>query len=445
LQVPKLKLNKTNIDKLKPDPARDTLYWDTGTRGLGLRVTKAGVFSFIAQGRVRGTTKDVRLTIGTYGAWSLEDAQRKANYYRQLFEDGVDPRDLKREAQEQQKQDEAARVSLGTVATEYLSIGNLKPTTVKWITYYVDKVFADWKEKPITAITRDMVKLRHTELKEGGLHGKKAAPSTANAAMVVLRTLINFAIEDYRLPDGKHLITDNPVHVLNGKRKNKRWAPEGDRTDRYIPVDKVGAVWSMLQELRVTTTHSDTLSGVDLTIFSLLCGGRKNEGAALTWDRVHIEDDPSRCYWHLKERKAGKPIFLPMPTQAIELLKERRRLTNGDFVFPSRGKHGYITDPRTTLEKVSEVAGLHLSLHDMRRTFSETSVKACRIERFRGDLLIGHKPDNRDVGANSYLDLTDLRWLYPEVQQVADWIEGQARIAAAKASGANVVQLPAKA
>ena len=86
--MPKLKLTRTAIEKLKPDPTRDTLYWDTGTRGLGLRVTKGGVFSFICQGRVRGTTKDVRLTIGTYGAWQLEDAQRKADYYRQLFEGG---------------------------------------------------------------------------------------------------------------------------------------------------------------------------------------------------------------------------------------------------------------------------------------------------------------------------------------------------------------------
>ena len=37
LQVPKLKLNKTNIDKLKADPSRDTLFWDTETRGFGVR------------------------------------------------------------------------------------------------------------------------------------------------------------------------------------------------------------------------------------------------------------------------------------------------------------------------------------------------------------------------------------------------------------------------
>ena len=35
--MPKLKLSRTNIEKLKPDPSQDTLFWDTETRGFGLR------------------------------------------------------------------------------------------------------------------------------------------------------------------------------------------------------------------------------------------------------------------------------------------------------------------------------------------------------------------------------------------------------------------------
>ena len=149
--MPKLKLSRTNIEKLKPDPSQDTLFWDTETRGFGLRVTKAGVFSFIAQGRVRGTTKDRRVTLGSYGSQgglTPEEARRRAEDYRRLFEDGVDPNELRR-------QHEAEQVTLGTVAKEYLSRPDkLKPSTVKWITYYMDRAFADWKDKPITAISR---------------------------------------------------------------------------------------------------------------------------------------------------------------------------------------------------------------------------------------------------------------------------------------------------
>jgi hypothetical protein len=43
----------------------------------------------------------------------------------------------------------------------------------------------------------------------------------------------------------------------------------------------------------------------------------------------------------------------------------------------------------------------------------------------------------RDVTAEHYFDTTNLQWLQPEVQQIADWIEQQAAVAAAK----NVVQM----
>lgn len=87
--MPKLKLTKTNIDRVaKPGLAKsDVLYWDTESKGFGLRVTPTGLAKFIAQGRVRGTEVDVRMTIGSYGAWTVDDARRKADEYRHQFED----------------------------------------------------------------------------------------------------------------------------------------------------------------------------------------------------------------------------------------------------------------------------------------------------------------------------------------------------------------------
>lgn len=434
--MPKLKLNKTNIDKLKADPSRDTLFWDTETRGFGLRVTKAGVFSFIAQGRVRGTTKDVRVTIGTYGAWEIDDARRRAEDYRRLFEDGIDPLALK-------AQQRAQQVTLDEVAREYLSRPDkLKDSTAKWIRYYVDRAFADWKDKPVTDITGAMVVQRHREISEKGVKGKKRpspAPSSANSAMVNLRSLLNFANRQHRRADGSPLIPHLPTDVMAD-----HWNEEGDRTDRYIPFDRVGAVWNMLHEARATQNHRDTLSAIDVTIMNLLCGGRLMEMAALTWDRVHLDDHmPAKSYWHLIDRKQGKPIKLPLSTQAQAILKDRleQRDPESPFVFPSRGRKGHTGDPRTTLEKVSEVAGQHLSSHDLRRTFANIAMRELLVEKFRTDLLIGHKPSSEDVTARNYVDLTDLRWMHPEVQKIGDWMAQKGLIAA----GANVVQLPERA
>lgn len=70
-------------------------------------------------------------------------------------------------------------------------------------------------------------------------------------------------------------------------------------------------------------------------------------------------------------------------------------------------------------------------------------MRECLIEKFRTDLLTGHKPAQEDVTARNYLDLARLEWLQPEVQKIGDWIELQARIAEAKAKGENVVPLRA--
>ena len=171
------------------------------------------------------------------------------------------------------------------------------------------------------------------------------------------------------------------------------------------------------------------------------------EGAALTWDRVNIDDhEPANCWFHLPDPKNGREVYLPLSSQAVELLKNRPREKDGKpnpFVFPSSSKDGHIKDTRAPLEKLSQVAGKRLSAHDLRRTFTNIAMRECLIEKFRTDLLTNHVPAQADVTARNYLDLTKLDWLQPEAQRIGDWIEEQGRIAAAKAAGANVVPLRA--
>lgn len=434
--MPKLKLTKTNIDRVRKPGTGTVIYVDTETKGFGLRVTASGAASFIVQGMIAGQAREARITIGSYGAWTVDDARRRAEQYKHQFEDGIDPRDVA-------KQDAAMRISLMDVCTAYTTRpGKLKASTAAEYQRHVEKVFAGWKDKPITSITRDMVQERHRELVENGLEGKKGAPASANAAFVTLRILINFAMDEYRRPNGDPLISHNPVGALK-----RHWAPTGDRTERYIEKRKVGEVWNKLTELRAEPRSRDALGGIDLTILLMLTGARRDEAAALTWDRVVIDDhEPANSRWYLTERKRGTPIWLPLSSQAVALLKLRPRLTLEDgtespFVFPSWGKTGRIMDARGAMEAVSEVAGKHLSLHDLRRTFSNIAMRECRVEKFRTDLLTGHKPSKEDVTATNYLDLTNLGWLHPEVQQIGDWIEQQGLFAA----GGNVVQLAQRA
>ncbi|MBK9009429.1 hypothetical protein [Novosphingobium sp.] len=95
-------------------------------------------------------------------------------------------------------------------------------------------------------------------------------------------------------------------------------------------------------------------------------------------------------------------------------------------MFASNTKKGR-WQPAPT-EKVGGEAGTSFA-HDLRRTFTNVALGVCRIEKFRTDLLTGHKPRNDDVTASHYLDTSNLSWLQSEVQQVSDWIERQGRLA----------------
>ena len=84
---------------------------------------------------------------------------------------------------------------------------------------------------------------------------------------------------------------------------------------------------------------------------------------------------------------------------------------------------------------------VRLSAHDLRRTFVTLGVKACRLDVAKLELLTNHIPQS--ITARHYLETSDLKDYQPEVQAIGDWIEGEAKIAAAKATGKNVVPLVA--
>lgn len=429
---PPVKLTKSYIDRIKPGP-KDEFHWDTDAKGFGLRCTPTRKLTFVVQGRVEGTTGSAaRITVGPYGVFTVEQARDVAREHLRSMRMGIDPRAV-------QKQTEAEGVTLKQVYDSYVSRpGKLKESTRKWYEFYVTKVFADWQDRPVIEISRDMVKERHAQLAAEGLKGKKrkgGAPASANSAMVVLRILLNYAADEHQLADGSPLIPVNPVGAMK-----RHWAPAGDRTDRYVPFDKVGEVWNALHAARTTARNGDILAGINFVLFLMVTGARRSEVASLRWCDVSIDrEDPAKSYWFADDRKQGKPTRFPLSTAAVAILDACKRVDGNDHIFPSRGKGGHIVDPRGALELVDKVAGRIVGAHGLRKTLSNISQRECRIEKFRTDLLIGHKPAQEDVTSRAYLDLTDLRWLHPEIEQIGAWIEQKGAVAAGK----NVVPLRA--
>lgn len=416
------KLTKTFIDKITAPASGYNLHWDEQDRGFDLRVTKDGKRTYIAQGRVNG--KEARISIGPHGVFTPDQAREVAREHLRSMRQGIDPRAVAKERA-------AETVSLRDVADAYKRDRQLKDSSKAEIERHVTTTFEAWLKKPVASISRESVTKRFNEIKNHGLRGDGPAPAQANQGFSILRALINYAIREYRKPDGSAILTDNPVEVLH-----KKWAPIKAKTSR-IPEKKVGAAWNALQQWRDVAYNRDTLASIDLVTFLLLTGSRIGEASALTWDRVNLDEG----WWHIPDPKNSNPVWLPLSSQAIELLKTRQRVKGIDFVFASWGKCGHIRDPRDTMKKLSEVAGLHLSPHDLRRTFTTIGIACCGIDLFKVELLTNHVP--KSVTERHYLETSHLEYLMPQVQQIADWIIEQGRIADAVSNGENVLPLRA--
>jgi hypothetical protein len=78
-----------------PPNKSQAFLWDATTPGLGLRNTPKGQAAYVFQGVFGG--KDLRITIGSPRAWSIPDAQSKAREYQRLIDQGLDPREQRRQ------------------------------------------------------------------------------------------------------------------------------------------------------------------------------------------------------------------------------------------------------------------------------------------------------------------------------------------------------------
>lgn len=427
---PPVKLTKGYIDRIKPGP-RDEFHWDTDPKGFGLRCTPTGKITFIAQGRPDPAKPAARITVGSYGVFTVEQARKAGRQYLLDMENGIDPRDVRR-------QEEAKSITLREVADAYFADKPLKASTRRDMDRHIEVAFAKWKDRPIASITADECHTYFEKLAAKGLRGKPA-PSAPKLYFTTLRSMINYAMERYENKDGTPIIDRNPVAKLKSKM-----TPDEPR-ERHIDRRQIGQFWNWLNDARTVAINDDAAASIDLVKFLTLTGARRNEAATLEWRNVHI-DDPEDCWWHITDSKTT-PIKLPLSTQAVAILKQREALNDTSakpsaFVFPSRSKLGHVRDTRAPLERFAPTIGMErLSAHDLRRTFITLGANACGLDIVKVELLTNHRP--MSVTTRHYLPTSDLRDYHREVQVIADFIEQQARIATAKANGENVLPLRA--
>jgi integrase len=405
------KLTKTATERAKTPERGQAFAWCSEDHGFGIRINSSGSRTFIAQGRVNGKVR--RVSIGRYGVFTVDQARLQAREILRGMRLGIDP-------VEEAARTRARGVTLREAIADYCTHrrtknGPLRDRTKADIVHHGESSFPDWLDKPIKAITRDACLARFSLL-------SRTAPTRANQAFIVLRALLNFARDRYRANDAP-LLNENPVSVLN-----RAWHPKNARTER-IPSDRVGAVWRMLSTQALEGSAAKGVqTAAAIVQFLILTGARWQEAGALTWDCVDLLGKvPS---WHIPAHrsKTASSRTLPLASQAAALLRRQPRSQGNPYVFIGRGGSGHIGHPGGTWDTVSAVAGLHLSAHSMRRTFTNMALKL-GIEMWKVELLTSHVPTTTTLV--HYTDTADLReTCASDIQRLGDRVESQAAIAA---------------
>jgi hypothetical protein len=89
--MPRVKLTKSVIDAL-PTPSKETVHWDTGCPGFGVKITPKGRKIFVVLYRTAGGGSRLRkYTIGPYGRVTLNQARVTA---QKVFAAKLEGRDL---------------------------------------------------------------------------------------------------------------------------------------------------------------------------------------------------------------------------------------------------------------------------------------------------------------------------------------------------------------
>ncbi|MAS11172.1 integrase family protein [Salinisphaera sp.] len=398
-----MNLTKTAVERLDAPVSNYALHWDDKLAGFGMRVTPAGVKSFIVQTRVDGRTK--RSTIGKFGVLTVEQARNQAKSLLGQVAVGTDPFAAQRRA-------EAESTTLEQALDAYIGANRqMKGSTRDDMRYVLTKESKDWLTKALVSIDRDSVRRRHVRI------GKRA-PALANKWARYLRAIFNFIATRHADNNGEPLIRNNPVDGL-GK---KGWYRIERRTSLIKPHELRPWVASVRRlgdvpdrepgegRLKPKLRHGGLAR--DYLLLVVLTGLRKMEALNLRWSDVDLVAGTLT----VADTKAHRPHTLPLSKQLTKLLTQRRDQAKNERVFED--ENGRLTNLRYAIDRVRQEAGVKFTIHDLRRTFA-TIAESLDIPAYALKRLLNHSTSG-DVTAG-YL-IVDTERLRAPMQKISDFI-----------------------
>lgn len=349
-------LTEKRIRDMKPG-ARTRIEWDDQMRGLGLRITCAGVKSFVLNYRIHG--RERRMTLGRTIELPLSTARDLAGEYMRLVRKGIDPLD-----QMQARRDSPTVAELFERYLADHARPHKKPRSVeeddRLIRLHLKPAFG---RRKVAQLTRDEIDRWHKSMKD--------TPGAANRARALLSKAMSLAeIWGWR-PDGS-----NPV-------RNIKPFKEGGGSERFLSPAELRALGEALRAYEAEGGSPYAVAAIRLLA---LTGARRSEVLSLRWSWVDFEG----VRLNLPDSKTGKKV-IRLNAAALAVLAALPRAADNPHVFPGRTERGHIVDLKKPWSLVRKRAGItDVRLHDLRHNFASLGAASGMGLPVIGALL-GHK------------------------------------------------------
>jgi integrase len=367
-------LTQASIDAVKPGDKRLEIS-DGKLPALRLVVQPSGARSWALRYRFKG--RNAKWTLGPYPAIGLADARIQAKVALAKVATGTDPAAEKRQARTEAKAKVVADNPpdlVETVAAQFVEMHAKRKTRRRsWME--TERVIAHdvmpyWRSKRLSAITRADV---HALIDKVIARDK---PVLANRLLGTLKTLGRWALD-------RGVIERNPFADIRPP------APSTSR-DRVLDDKEIAALLAVLD--------NETYPVRPLVRFLLMTGGRRSEIARMTWSELDLD---GAKVWRLPaaRSKNGREHVLPLPDDAIDILRDLRRFEGNPHVFTFGGT-GPVANfkfmARLDKAMAAKLGGpvARWTLHDLRRTLA-TNLQRLGVRLEVTESVLGHVSGSR--------------------------------------------------